>query len=55
MIKKIGVYGANGIVGQMLLKELARMQVAHEVKTFGRNDAPQKTDIAVLCTDDAVS
>ncbi|MDR0645967.1 MAG: hypothetical protein LBG46_03090, partial [Elusimicrobiota bacterium] len=24
-------------------------------KTFGRNDAPQKTDIAVLCTDDAVS
>jgi aspartate-semialdehyde dehydrogenase len=55
MIKKIGVYGANGIVGQLMLKELARIPAKHEIKTFGRNDAAQETDIAVLCTDDAVS
>ena len=56
MKKTIGVYGANGIVGRLMLKELARMPLAHEVKTFGRqDDKTQKVDIAVLCTDDAVS
>ncbi|MDR1123550.1 MAG: hypothetical protein LBL61_02900 [Elusimicrobiota bacterium] len=54
--KTIGVYGANGIVGRLMLKELARLPQAHEVKTFGReDDKTQKVDIAVLCTDDAVS
>ncbi len=51
----IGVYGVNGVVGQLMLKELGRMPVKAEVKTFGRADEPQPTDIAILCTDDVVS
>ena len=55
-MKTIGIYGINGVVGQLMLKELARIPVKHKVKTFGRNDdKTQKVDIAVLCTDDAVS
>ncbi|MDR0734984.1 MAG: hypothetical protein LBG16_04805, partial [Elusimicrobiota bacterium] len=56
MKKTIGVYGAGGIVGRLMMKELARMPIEHEVKTFGReDDKTQKVDIAILCTDDAVS
>lgn len=54
-MRKVAVYGVNGIVGQLMLKELARMPIAHEVIGIGRNDAAQDADIAVLCTDDAVS
>jgi len=54
-MKTIGVYGANGSVGRLMLKELARMKTKAEVKPFGRTDTPQTTDIAILCTDDEVS
>lgn len=51
----IGVFGVNGVVGQLMLKELSRMQNPAEVKGFGRNDEPENVDIAILCTDDDVS
>ena len=54
-MRKITVYGVNGIVGRLMLKELARMPIKHEVIGIGRNDAAQPSDIAILCTDDAVS
>ena len=54
-MRTIGVYGVNGAVGQLMLKELARMKTKATVKHFGRNDEPQATDIAILCTDDDIS
>lgn len=53
--RKIAVYGVNGVVGQLMLRELARIPTAHEVIHIGRNDAAQEADIAILCTDDPVS
>lgn len=54
-MRKVAVYGVNGIVGQLMLKELARMPMKHEVIRIGRGNAAQEADIAILCTDDAVS
>jgi aspartate-semialdehyde dehydrogenase len=54
-MRKVAVYGVNGIVGQLMLKELARVPMQHEIIGIGRSDAAQEADIAVLCTDDAVS
>ena len=54
-MRKVSVYGVNGVVGQLMLKELARMPMKVEVIGIGRNDAAQEADIAILCTDDAVS
>ena len=54
-MRTIGVYGVNGAVGQLMIKELARMKTKAKVKHFGRNDEPQATDIAILCTDDDTS
>lgn len=54
-MRTIGVYGVNGVVGQLMLKELARMKTKAEIKHFGRTDEPQSTDIAILCTDDDIS
>jgi aspartate-semialdehyde dehydrogenase len=54
-MRKAAVYGVNGVVGQLMLKELARMPMKVEVIGIGRNDPAQEADIAILCTDDAVS
>lgn len=54
-MKTIGVYGVNGAVGRLMLKELDRMTTKVNVKHFGRNDMPEATDIAILCTDDDIS
>jgi aspartate-semialdehyde dehydrogenase len=53
--KTVAVYGVNGIVGQLMLKELARMPFKVDIIQIGRNDASQPADVAILCTDDAVS
>ncbi|MDR0953393.1 MAG: aspartate-semialdehyde dehydrogenase [Elusimicrobiota bacterium] len=54
-MKKIGVFGVNGVVGRLVLKELERAEVKAEVQHFGREDLPTPVDIAILCTDDKIS
>ncbi len=51
----INVYGANGSVGRLMLKELERMKLKAQIKGLGRSDAPEASDIAILCTDDDIS
>ena len=53
----IGVFGVRGIVGQLMLKQLEESPYAKDYKVlgFGRQDKPQKVDIAILCTDETVS
>jgi len=47
----IGVFGVRGIVGQLMLKQLEKSPHAKDYKVlgFGRQDKPQKVDIAT-CT-----
>lgn len=54
-MKKIAVLGAAGKVGQLMLKELARMKTPAGIEAYGRNEKPLSCDIAILCTDDPVS
>jgi len=54
-MKKVGVIGANGMVGRNTLAELEKIKRSFEVQKFGRNDEITPLDIAVLCTDNPVS
>ena len=54
-MKTVGIVGINGMVGQTLLKQFAKITLPFEIKTFGRNDPIPALDIAVLCTDNADS
>ena len=51
---KISIIGANGMVGQTMQKELARIKNKEvEVLAFSRSDEIPPCDIAILCTDDS--
>ncbi|MBT3392411.1 MAG: hypothetical protein HN833_00940 [Elusimicrobiaceae bacterium] len=53
---KISIIGANGMVGQTMQKELARIKNKEvEVLAFSRSDEIPPCDIAILCTDDSWS
>ncbi len=54
-MKTIAVLGAAGKVGQLMLKELARMPQQAKIEAYGRDQKPEHCDIAILCTDDPVS
>lgn len=54
-MKTIAVLGAAGKVGQLMLKELARIKKEIKIEPYGRHEKPAFCDIAILCTDDPVS
>ncbi len=54
-MKTVGIIGINGMVGQRMRTELAKIKQPFDVLTFGRNDEIPELDIAVLCTDNPVS
>ncbi len=53
----IGVFGVRGIVGQLMLKQLEQSPYTKNYKVlgFGRQDKPQKVDIAILCTHETLN
>lgn len=54
-MKTVGIIGIGGMVGQNMQRELQKVTVPFELKTFGRNDEITPLDIAILCTDNPVS
>jgi len=54
-MKTVGIIGIGGMVGQNMQRELQKVTIPFELKTFGRNDEITPLDIAVLCTDNPVS
>ena len=50
-MKKIGIIGANGMVGRTLQAEFKKIKTPFEVVTLGRQDEVPPLDAAVFCTD----
>ena len=50
-MKKIGIIGANGMVGRTLQAEFKKIKTPFEAVTLGRQDEVPQLDAAVFCTD----
>ncbi|MBR2865468.1 MAG: hypothetical protein IKC13_04280 [Elusimicrobiaceae bacterium] len=50
-MKKIGIIGANGMVGRTLQAEFKKIKTPFEVVALGRQDEVPPLDAAVFCTD----